>query len=203
MRTIFKKMALAGIAWFGFAGVGFAQPMSPQMEGYINEEVLPRRNGGAAPQNSGPSAAEIRAWHARERAVQERIARYRATPYWMALAWDSDKNTVAWPGGFSSEQRAIERAKQICSSPNCHVFATFNNTCAVLVKATDNPRSTKDLFIGINKDDVIAAEQAMKSCQAVYGVRKDRCFYTGTKTGKGLNGTAFCVGYDYSLYNQK
>ena len=203
MRTIFKKMTFVGIALFGFAGMVVAQPMNPQMEGYINEEVLRRRNGGAAPQNTGPSAAEVRAWHARERKIQAEIAQLRATPYWMALAWNFDKDAIIWPGGFSSEQRAIERAKQICSSPNCHVFATFNNTCAVLVKATDNPRSTKDLFIGINKDDVIAAEQAMRSCQAVHGDREDRCFYTGAKTGKGLNGTAFCVGYDYSLYNQK
>lgn len=41
-------MASAGIASFGFVGMVVTQPMSPQMDGYINEEVLPRRNGGAS-----------------------------------------------------------------------------------------------------------------------------------------------------------
>ena len=201
MRTIFKKMTFVGIALFGFAGMVVAQPMNPQMEGYINEEVLRRRNGGAAPQNTGPSAAEVRAWHARERAVQGRIARYRATPYWMALAWNSDKNTIAWPGGFSSEQRAIERAKQICSSPNCHVFATFNNTCAHFVSAVAKPRSVQDFFVAYDKDGERAVKKAIQECEAVYGKREDRCFSSllKTKHGEGI----YCVGYDYSLYNQK
>ena len=109
MRTIFKKMTFAGIAWFGFAGVGFAQPMSSQMEGYINEEVLPRRNGGAAPQNSGPSAAEIRAWHARERKIQAEIAQLRKTPFYMALAYDFSNNLLLGGEDITQNKELLNR----------------------------------------------------------------------------------------------
>ena len=201
MKQTMMNTAAGVLAALLLGGAALAQGVS---EGYINEEVL-RGNHGIQqhPTYHGPTAAEIRAWEQREAEVQARIAHFRATPYWMALAWNFEKQTIAWPGGFRSEQRAIERAKQICSSPNCHVFATFSNTCAVLVKATDNPQDTNDLFVGINPDDEIAAQQAMLACQQVHGDTESRCFYTGTHTGKGLNGTAFCVGYDYSLYNQE
>ncbi|OAM42660.1 hypothetical protein A7Q02_02460 [Eikenella sp. NML97-A-109] len=194
----------------GSAGLAWAQPTPAQIQQqqfqrqqnelgmYYQQQ---QNNQQAAPR--GPTAAEIRAWEQREAKVQAEIAELRRTPFWMALAWNFEKQTIAWPGGFRSEQRAIERAKQICSSPNCHVFATFSNTCAVLVKATDNPQDTNDLFIGINPDDEIAAQQAMRACQRVHGVTRSRCFYTGVHTGKGANGTAFCVGYDYNLYNQR
>ena len=99
------------------------------------------------PINHGPSAAEVDAWQRREAQVQSRIARFRATPYWMALAWNFDNDGLIWPGGFKAEQRAIERAKQICTSPNCHVFATFNNTCAHFVSAVAKPRSVRDFFV--------------------------------------------------------
>lgn len=214
-QTTVMNMAVGALAalLLGSAGLALAytpvqiqQQQQQQMMDAIRTDNM-RNCGdeyghGCRRQNSGPSAAEVDAWHRREAQVQARIARFRATPYWMALAWNFEKNAVVFPGGFKSEQRAIERAKQICTSPNCHVFATFSNTCAVVVEATNNPRDKNDLFVGINPDDKIAAQQAMRACERVHGVTNNRCFYTGIRTGMGASGTAFCVGYDYSLYNQ-
>ena len=200
--------ALAAVL-LGSAGLAWAQPTPAQIQQqqfqrqqnelgmYYQQQQNNRR---AAPR--GSTAAEIRAWEQREAKVQAEIAELRRTPFWMALAWDFDKDTITWPGGYPSKERAIERAKQICNSSSCHVFATFSNSCAVVVKATDNPRDKNDLFVGINPDDEIAAQQAMRACQRVHGDTKSRCFYTGAHTGKGINGTAFCTGYDYSIYGQ-
>ncbi|WP_082880635.1 DUF4189 domain-containing protein [Eikenella sp. NML99-0057] len=197
----------------GSAGLAYANPYPVGSQQWHNfngimqseaDRIQRERNATRQqPINRGPTAAEIRAWQQREAKVQARIARFRATPYWMALAWDFNNRGVSWPGGYLSEERAVEEAQKQCVSSNCQVFATFSNTCAVLVKATDNPRSINDLFLAINDNDVVAAEQAMNACQAVHGVRNDRCFYTGTRTGKGANGTAFCVGYDHGIYNQR
>ena len=71
----------------------------------------------------------------------------------------------------------------------------------MVVGATNRPRSEKDIFIGIDKDDKVAAAKAMQSCEAVHGKNNpDRCFYSTLKT---KNGTAFCAGYDYSVYGQQ
>ncbi|OAM27067.1 DUF4189 domain-containing protein [Eikenella sp. NML01-A-086] len=197
----------------GSAGLAYANPYPVGSQQWHNfngimqseaDRIQRERNAvRQQPINRGPTAAEIRAWEQREAEVQAEIAELRRTPFWMALAWNFDKDTITWPGGYPSKERAIERAKQICNSSSCHVFATFSNSCAVVVKATDNPRDTNDLFVGINPDDEIAAQQAMRACQRVHGVTRSRCFYTGAHTGKGANGTAFCVGYDHSLYNQR
>ncbi|OAM35865.1 DUF4189 domain-containing protein [Eikenella sp. NML120348] len=196
----------------GSAGLAYANPYPVGSQQWHNfngimqseaDRIQRERNAvRQQPTYHGPTAAEIRAWEQREAKVQAEIAELRRTPFWMALAWDFDKDTITWPGGYPSKERAIERAKQICNSSSCHVFATFSNSCAVVVKATDNPRDKNDLFVGINPDDEIAAQQAMRACQRVHGDTKSRCFYTGAHTGKGINGTAFCTGYDYSIYGQ-
>lgn len=116
----------------------------------------------------------------------------------MAIVNDFANNKMAWAGGYSTEQRAVELAMENCL--NCKVLATFANACAVVVGATSRPQSEKDMFVGIDKDDKVAAAKAWKACQAVHGDREDRCFYSTLKT---KNGTAFCTGYDYSVYGQK
>ena len=66
--------------------------------------------------------------------------------------------------------------------------------------AVHHPQTTNDIFIGVDADDKKAAAEAMQAYQTVHGDREDRCFYSGIKT---KNGTAFCAGYDYSIYGQK
>ena len=69
-----------------------------------------------------------------------------------------------------------------------------------MVGATNHPRSNADFFIGVNKNDRVAARQAMQACETVHGKdRQDRCFYSTVRT---KNGTAFCAGYDYGVYGQ-
>ena len=185
----------------GGAGLAWADGFDPWLADGLNKQIQQNREAQQQPTYHGPTAAEIRAWEQREAEVQAEIAELRRTPFWMALAWNSDKNTIAWPGGFRSEQRAIERAKQICSSPNCHVFATFNNTCAHFVSAVAEPRSVQDFFVAYDRDGNRAVRKAVQACEAVHGKREDRCFSSLLRTphGEGI----FCVGYDYNLYNQR
>jgi len=206
MRTIFKKMTFAGVVLFCFAGMVVAQPMNPHTRAAIQTEMdrqARERRATRQQQNTGPSAAEVRAWHARERKIQAEIAQHKATPYWMAIGWDAVNKGILWPGGYASEQRAIQAVQQNCKSSRCEILATFANGCAVMVTANDKPRRREDFFIGVDKDDRKAAEKARRTCIAAHGDGQDRCFYSEIKTGKGVEGTAFCVGYDYSLYNQK
>ena len=185
----------------GSAGLAWADGFDPWLADGLNKQIQQNREAQQQPTYSGPTAAEIRAWEQREAEVQARIARFRATPFWMALAWNFEKDAIIWPGGFRSEQRAIERAKQICSSPNCHVFATFNNTCAHFVSAVAKPRSVQDFFVAYDRDGNRAVRKAVQACEAVHGKREDRCFSSLLRTphGEGI----FCVGYDYNLYNQR
>ena len=189
--------ALAAVL-LGSAGLALANSIN---EGYINEEVL-RGNRGAQQQpiNRGPSAAEVDAWNRRERQVQSEIAQLRRTPFYMAIANDFGSNQMMWAGGFSTEQRAVEEALKQCRTTNCRVLKTLSNACAVVVGATNHPRSNADFFIGVNKNDRVAARQAMQACETVHGKdRQDRCFYSTVRT---KNGTAFCAGYDYGVYGQ-
>lgn len=182
------------------AGLAWAQPINPWLADGINKQIQENQsNTQSAPQ--GPTAAEIRAWEQREAEIQARLARHKATPYWMAIAWNFDNNGVTFPGGFSSKARAVERATAQCTSAtNCRVVATFANACAVIVVAVPKPSTVQEIFVGIDKNDKAAAAQAWQACQAVYGDREDRCFYSTAQTD---HGTAFCTGYDYSLYGQE
>ena len=191
------KYAMLAI-WFA-GGMAWAQPMSPQMEGYINEEVLPRRNGAATRQNTGPSAAEVRAWEERERQIQTRIAKHKATPWHMAIAYDFSKNKILGGGGYSTQQRAVEVATKSCKAgSNCKVALVFSNACAVLTFPDGPIRSLNDLFFGIHPDHNQAAALSIKKCEAVHG--KGNCWYSNAPT---KHGTAFCTGYDYSVYGQQ
>ena len=183
-------------------GVAWAQPMSNEMaQGMYDAEVRKRRAQQQQGANRGPSAAEVRAWHERERKTQAEIAQHRATPYWMAIGRDWVNKGFVWSGGYASKERAIERALRQCKSSDCGVIATFSNACGVMVSALPHPQSIKDIFIGVDPDDKKAAAKAMQSCEAVHGKNNpDRCFYSGIQT---KNGTAFCAGYDYSVYGQQ
>ena len=190
-----KFTAAAVLLW---AGLAWAQNIDPWLADGLNKQIQENRQNSGGGGSRGPSAAEIRAWHEREAQIQAEIAQLRATPFWMAIVKDFENHKMGGSGGYSTEQGAIEAALKNC--PNCKILATFFNACAVVVGATSRPLSEKDMFIGIDKDDEVAAAKAMQSCQAVHGNREDRCFYSTIPT---KNGTAFCTGYDYSVYEQE
>ena len=93
--------------------------------------------------------------------------------------------------GFLAE-RIIQRF------PNCHLVATFANACGVIVTPDSGMRTVEDFFVGVDPDDRKAAAKAMQVCEARHG--KNQCGYSTVKT---RHGTAFCTGYDYSIYGQK
>ena len=197
-KTTVMNTAAGALAALLLGGTALAHGVN---EGYINEEVL-RGNRGAQQQpiNRGPSAAEVDAWNRRERQVQSEIAQLRRTPYWMVIWRDWEKSGFIWSGGYESKQRAVEETLKQCRSSNCGVVATFSNACGIIVYAVHHPKTINDIFVGVDADDRKAAEEAMRACEAVHGKREDRCFYSGIRT---RNGTAFCSGYDYGIYNQK
>ena len=197
-KTTVMNTAAGALAALLLGGTALAHGVN---EGYINEEVL-RGNRGAQQQpiNRGPSAAEVDAWNRRERQVQSEIAQLRRTPYWMVIGRDWEKSGFIWSGGYESKQRAVEETLKQCRSSNCGVVAAFSNACGVIVYAVHHPKTINDIFVGVDADDRKAAEEAMRACEAVHGKREDRCFYSGIRT---RNGTAFCSGYDYGIYNQK
>ncbi|QED91610.1 DUF4189 domain-containing protein [Eikenella exigua] len=194
----------------GSAGLAYANPYPVGSQQWHNfngimqseaDRIQRERNAvRQQPTYSGPTAAEIRAWEQREAEVQAEIARFRATPYWMVIGRDWEKSGFIWSGGYESKQRAVEETLKQCRSSNCGVVAAFSNACGVIVYAVHHPKTINDIFVGVDADDRKAAEEAMRACEAVHGKREDRCFYSGIRT---RNGTAFCSGYDYGIYNQK
>ena len=119
MIAMFVKRLVALVMSCG-AGYVWAQ-MTPQQQ--ANQQALDAwrtqnmqrcgdehghgcQQGGA---RKGPSAAEVRAWHERERKVQAEIAQLRRTPFYQAIGYDfSTKQTMWGGGGYYSEKRAAE-----------------------------------------------------------------------------------------------
>ena len=116
----------------------------------------------------------------------------------MALAFDAANNRIIPRGGFNTEKRAVEEASKQCQSANCRVFATFANACGVLTFPERGVQSVSDLFIGVDTDDSRATAKSIQMCEAKHGHGK--CLYSSVKT---KNGTAFCTGYDYSIYGHR
>ena len=195
MKQTMMNTAAGALAAVLLGGAALAQGVS---EGYINEEVL-RGNHGIQqhPTYHGPTAAEIRAWEQREAEVQARIAHFRATPYWMAIAYDFSNHRISGDGGYYSEQRAVEEALRRCGSSNCQLVATFANSCAVVVEPDTRAKSLQDLFVATDVDDRKAAVKAMKDCEAKHGNNQCSYWEIPTRTGK------FCTGYDYGVYGQQ
>ncbi|OAM34228.1 hypothetical protein A7Q01_05805 [Eikenella sp. NML96-A-049] len=184
----------------GGAGLAWADGFDPWLADGLNKQIQQNREAQQQPTYHGPTAAEIRAWEQREAEVQAEIAELRRTPFYMAITRDWDRKGLCWSGGYRSESRAIEESMKCHrGASNVSVITTFSNACAVLVYARNPPRSRNDIFVGIDKDDRRAAEKAMNACEAVHGKRKDRCLFSNIQT---RNGTAFCAGYDYSVYGQ-
>lgn len=191
----------------GSAGLAYANPYpvgSQQWHNYNGamqseaDRIQRERNAvRQQPINRGPTAAEIRAWEQREAEVQAEIAQLRRTPYYGVVAFDFSASKLLWVAGFKSEQVARQRAMSRCSTSNCRVVAVFNNTCAVLTTPDNGVKAPSDLFFGYDTDDKRAAEKSMQQCERVNG--RGNCGYSSVAT---KHGTAFCTGYDYSVYGQ-
>ncbi|WP_082887556.1 MULTISPECIES: DUF4189 domain-containing protein [unclassified Eikenella] len=197
----------------GSAGLAWAQPTPAQiqqqqfqqqqqmMDAIRSDNIRncgDEHGHGCRQQNSGPTAAEIRAWEQREAEVQAEIAELRRTPFYMAIAYDFGTFEIMWAGGYYSERRAVEESLEQCKTSNCRVFATFSNACAVVTRPDRGARSTEDLFVGIDTDDSRAAAKSIQTCEARHG--QGQCSYLNPRT---KNGMAFCTGYDYSIYGHR
>jgi|GEM_PF-1828981 len=210
-RTMMNTVAGAlAVLLSGSAGLAWAQPTPAQIQqqefqrqqneiGMYHQQQ--QNNRRAAPR--GPSAAEVDAWHRRERQVQSEIAQLRRTPFYMALAYDFGTFEIMWSGGYYSERRAVEKSLEQCTTSNCRVFATFSNACAVVTRPDSGvyrrgARSTEDLFVGIDTNDSRAAAKSIQACEARHG--QGQCSYLDVRT---KNGMAFCTGYDYSVYGHR
>ena len=91
-KNLFKRAAMAVVLCCGMAGIVRAQPMNPQLEGYINSEIR-RRN-----QENQGSGYNTRAQRARERQLQREIAELRRTPFYYAIAYDFVNNLLLGGG---------------------------------------------------------------------------------------------------------
>jgi len=75
--------------------------MTPQQhQQHLNEigQYYQQQKNNRQSRNQGPSDAEIRAWHARERKIQAEIAQLRATPFYQAIAYDFANNLLLGGG---------------------------------------------------------------------------------------------------------
>ena len=196
MKAIHIKF-IGGILLLCFINSVWAQPIDPWLADGLNRQIQQNRNN-AQGANRGPSAAEVRAWHERERKIQAEITELRATPFYMAIVFNFSNNKIMSAGGYYTEKRAIEEALTHCTSSNCRVLSTFSNACGVLTYPKRGVQSINDIFIGIDTDDNKAAAKSIKACEAKNG--SGQCLYSSIKT---KNGTAFCAGYDYSVYGQQ
>lgn len=181
----------------GSADLTWADGFDPWLADRLNSQIQQNRGAQQQPINRGPSAAEVDAWNRRERQVQSEIAQLRRTPYYGVVAFDFSASKLLWVAGFKSEQVARQRAMSRCSTSNCRVVAVFNNTCAVLTTPDSGVKAPSDLFFGYDTDDKRAAEKSMQQCERVNG--RGNCGYSSVAT---KHGTAFCTGYDYSVYGQ-
>ena len=189
----------------GSAGLVLAQPTPAQIQQqefqrqqnelgmYYQQQQNNRR---AAP--SGPSAAEVDAWQRREAQVQSRIARFRATPYWMAIAYEIPNRRVMYAGGYRTEAEAVaETTRQCGRGHTCHLVATFANTCAMFAYPDNGPNKPSDIFVGKHPDSQQAIVRAVRACEAVHGY--DKCSYIDVQT---KTGNTFCSGYEYGIYQK-
>ncbi|OAM38468.1 DUF4189 domain-containing protein [Eikenella sp. NML120348] len=199
--------ALAAVL-LGGAGLAYANPYPVGSQQWHNfngimqseaDRIQRERNAvRQQPINRGPTAAEIRAWQQREAKVQAEIAELRRTPFYMTIINDFGVDSIWWTGGHYNRQRAIDEAMKHCQTDKCQVLTTFSNTCAVMTFPSGIRRSSAgDFFFGYDRDHNRAAEKSIRACEARHG--KGNCLYSSAET---KHGTAFCTGYDYSIYGQ-
>ena len=209
MIAMFVKRLVALVMSCG-AGYVWAQ-MTPQQQ--ANQQALDAwrtqnmqrcgdehghgcQQGGA---RKGPSAAEVRAWHERERKVQAEIAKHKATPYYMAIAYDFGVKAVVWGGGgYYSEKKAADEALKGCRSSNCHLVTVFFNNCAMVAFPAGGAKTPSEVFAGLDKDGYQAIVKSVRACEAKHGY--GNCRYSDIQT---QSGDVACTGYDYSIYGQQ
>ncbi|VDH01086.1 Uncharacterised protein [Helicobacter pametensis] len=183
----------------GGAGLAWADGFDPWLADGLNKQIQQNREAQQQLTYHGPTAAEIRAWEQREAEVQAEIAELRRTPFYMAIINDFGVDGISWAGGHYNRQRAIDEAMKHCQTDKCQVLTTFSNTCAVMTFPSGIRRSSAgDFFFGYDRDHNRAAEKSIRACEARHG--KGNCLYSSAET---KHGTAFCTGYDYSIYGQR
>ena len=189
-HSIFNRAVLLGLCSALTSFGAWGQNINPWLAEGLNNQI--QQN-----QQNAKAAEEAHKARNLQRQLQQEIAELRRTPFYMAIAYDFIDNRVIW-GGYYSEKRAVEKAQERCKSSNCHVFATFSNACGVVTEPDRGARTVEDFFVGVDPDDRKAAAKSIQACEAKHGHNK--CSYWGVKT---KHGTAFCTGYDYSVYEQK
>ena len=201
------------IALFGMASAAWSQPTPAQIHmqqqqqnqnlgGMIQSDNMRRcgnPNGCARVAPQGPSAAEVRAWHERERKVQAEIAKHKATLYYRAIAYDFGVKAVVWGGGgYYSEKKAADEALKGCRSSNCHLVTAFFNNCAMVAFPAGGAKTPSEVFVGLDKDGYQAIVKSVRACEAKHGY--GNCRYSDIQT---QSGDVACTGYDYSIYGQQ
>ncbi|OAM44669.1 hypothetical protein A7Q03_07585 [Eikenella sp. NML99-0057] len=187
----------AGLAWAQLTPAQIQQQEFQRQQNEIGMYYQQQQNNQQATPR-GPTAAEIRAWEQREAEVQAEIAELRRTPFYMTIINDFGVDSIWWTGGHYNRQRAIDEAMKHCQTDKCQVLTTFSNTCAVMTFPSGIRRSSAgDFFFGYDRDHNRAAEKSIRACEARHG--KGNCLYSSAET---KHGTAFCTGYDYSIYGQ-
>lgn len=189
--------ALAALL-LGSTTLAWADGFDPWLADRLNSQIQQNRGAQQQPINRGPTAAEVDAWNRRERQVQSRIAEYRRTPFYMAVAYDIPNKRVVAAGGYRSEARAVEETMRRCGrGRSCHLVATFANTCAMFAYPDGGPNKPSDFFVGKDRNGQQAIVRAVRACEAVHGY--NQCSYADVQT---RTGDTFCTGYDYSVYGQ-
>jgi len=192
----------------GSAGLAHANPYPVGSQQWHNHNAImqseadriqrERNATRQQPINHGPSAAEVDAWQRREAQVQSRIARFRATPYWMAIAYEIPNRRVMYAGCYRTEAEAVAETTRQCGRDHtCHLVATFANTCAMFAYPDNGPNKPSDIFVGKHPDSQQAIVRAVRACEAVHGY--DKCSYIDVQT---KTGNTFCSGYEYGIYQK-
>lgn len=101
---------------------------------------------------------------------------------------------IFWSAGYKSESQVKLRAAQVCGE-QCKLVAVFSNTCMMLAE----PRGNTDVSRVVVAYDPIpeqAIQKAKEACTHKYGA--DCVAYEQLP---GAEHRAYCVGYDYGVYD--
>lgn len=129
---------------------------------------------------------------ARERFLQKKL---RTEKYYAAV-YLNPKNLgeVFWAAGYKNEDQANRLAAASCGE-DCKLVAIFSNTCLMLAEPRGNEELGK-VVVAYDSAPDNAIAKAKISCQRRYGT--DCVAY---EQAPGAESPAFCVGYDYGVYD--
>lgn len=116
--------ALAALL-LGSMGLAWAQNLDPHTRAGIQTDADNAARGRRRTINRGPSDAEVDAWNRRETEVQARIARFRATPYWMVIGRDWEKSGFIWSGVMSQSKGRLKKLSNSADLPTVVLLLLF------------------------------------------------------------------------------